>query len=143
MFSIGTQALAVGGTLSALAALAHLACVVLGPAAYRFMGAGERMARAAEAGKAMPTIVTVTIALVLFSWALFAFSGAGLIGHLPLTGLALPAISLVYFARAIAFPLLKPLFPENSTTFWLVSSAICLVLGLLYAVGTFSLWSEQ
>lgn len=140
---MGTQALILGGALSALAAAAHLACIVLGPAAYRFMGAGERMARAVEAGKAMPTVVTVAIALVLFSWALFAFSGAGLIGHLPLTGLALPAISLAYLARAVAFPLLKPLFPENSSTFWRVSSGICLVLGLLYAAGTAAVWSEQ
>jgi hypothetical protein len=143
MFSVATQALVLGGALSALAGVAHLACIVLGPAAYRFMGAGERMARAVETGKTKPIVVTVVIALVLFSWALFAFSGAGLIDHLPLTSLALPAISLVYLARAVAFPLLKPLFPENSTTFWLVSSGICLVLGLLYAVGTIALWSGQ
>jgi hypothetical protein len=35
--------------------------------------------------------------------------------------------------RAMAFPLLRRAFPENSTTFWLASSAICLVMGLLFA----------
>jgi hypothetical protein len=30
-------------------------------------------------------------------------------------------------------------FPENSTTFWYLSSGICLVLGLLYAVGAIAL----
>lgn len=142
MYSVGALALVIGGTLSALAAVAHLACIVLGPAAYRFMGAGERMVRAVEAGKSKPIVVTGAIAVLLFAWAAYAFSGAGLIGHLPLTDLALPAIGLVYLVRALGFPLLKPLFPENSTTFWLVSSSICLVLGLLYAAGTIAVWSE-
>lgn len=139
----GYHALILGGTLSASAAFAHLACIVLGPPAYRFMGAGERMARAVEAGSKRPTFITVAIAVVLFAWAAYAFSGAGLIGHLPLTGFVLPAISLVYLLRALAFPLLKPQFPENSTTFWLVSSGVCLVLGLLYAAGAIAVWSEQ
>ena len=142
MSGVGAQALLLGGTLSALAAVAHIACIVLGPAAYRFMGAGERMARAVEAGRTMlPTAVTMAIALMLFSWALFAFSGAGIIGYLPFTRVVLPAISAIYLAPALAFPLLKPWFPGNSRTFWLVSSGICLVLGLLYAVGAIVLRS--
>jgi hypothetical protein len=135
MPTFAIQALVLGGTLSALAAIAHLACIAMGPRAYRFMGAGERMARAVEAGKMRPTLVTLGIAAVLFAWALYAFSGAGVIGSLPFTRFALAAISLVYLARGLAFPLLRPLFPENSTTFWWVSSAICLVIGALYAAG--------
>ena len=135
MLSVSAQALVLGGTLSAAAAVAHLACIVLGAPAYRFMGAGERMARAVEAGGTRPTLITLAIATVLFVWALYAFAGAGVIGQLPFTNLALPAINLVYLARALGFPLLRPMFPENSTTFWLVSSGICLMLGLLYAVG--------
>jgi hypothetical protein len=107
------------------------------------MGAGERMARAAEAGKIEPTLVTLAIASVLLVWAMYAFSGAGLGPQLPLTGFALPLISFVYLARAFAFPLLRPRFPENSTTFWLVSSGACLVLGLLYAVGAVAVWARQ
>jgi hypothetical protein len=143
MSSVGAQALILGGAFTSLAAIAHLACIVVGPSAYRFMGAGERMARAVEDGKTRPTVVTLAIAAILFAWAAYAFSGAGLIGGLPLTGLVLPAISIVYLARALAFPFLKPLFPENSTRFWLVSSGICLVLALLYAVGTVAMWSGR
>jgi hypothetical protein len=135
MPAFGSQALILAGTFSALAAIAHLGCIALGPPAYRFMGAGERMARAVEAGKMRPTLVTLGIAAVLFLWALYAFAGAGVIGPLPFTRFALVAISLVYLARGLAFPFLRPLFPENSTTFWWVSSGICLVLGALYAVG--------
>ncbi len=101
------------------------------------------MARAVEAGKVKPTLVTLAIATLLLIWALYAFSGAGLAPRLPFTNVALALISGVFLARAFAFPLLRPVFPENSNTFWLVSSGICLVLGLLYAVGVFSVWSRQ
>ena len=143
MLDIGARSLTLAGLLVALASLAHLACIAIGPRAYRFMGAGERMARAVEAGKLKPTLITLTIASVLLVWALYAFAGAGLVPRLPFTEAALFLISAVFLARAFAFPLLRPKFPENSTTFWLLSSGICLVLGLLYAVGLAALWSKQ
>ena len=143
MFDVGATALALAGLLVAIASLAHLACIVVGARAYRFMGAGERMARAVEACKLKPTLITLAIASVLLVWALYAFSGAGLAPRLPFTELALLLISAVFLARAIAFPLLRPRFPENSTAFWLVSSGICLLLGLLYAGGLAALWSSQ
>lgn len=141
MPTFGTQALLIGGLLSAAAAVAHLACIAIGAPAYRFMGAGEKMARAAEAGKLQATLVTLAVAGILFIWAAYALSGAGLIDRLPFAKLVLPAISAVYLGRALAFPLLKPAFPENSQTFWLVSSGICLVVGLLHLYGVISLWS--
>ena len=52
-----------------------------------------------------------------------------------LTPLALLLVSLVgavYLGRAVAFPFLKPVFPANTQTFWLVSSGICLVIGLIH-----------
>ena len=101
------------------------------------------MARAVEAGKKRPTLITLAVATVLLVWALYAFSGAGVIARLPFTSFALPAISVVFLLRAFGFPLLRPLFPENSTTFWLVSSGTCLVLGLLYAVGAVAVWQQQ
>lgn len=138
--SNGSLALLLGASLSAAAAVAHLACIVIGAPAYRFMGAGERMARAVEAGQLRPTLVTLAVAGVLFSWAAFALSGAGILGPLPLTRFALLAISAVYLGRAVAFPLIKSSFPGNSKTFWLVSSGICGLIGLVHVYGTVSLW---
>lgn len=142
MNSAGAQALIAGGTLTALAAVAHLACIVLGAPAYRFMGAGERMARAAEAGQLKPMLITLVISAMLAVWALYAFSGAGVMRSLPFTGIVLPAVSAVFLVRAFGFPLLRPAFPENSTTFWWVSSGICLLLGALYAFGTVSVFER-
>ena len=140
MAAVSSLTLILAGALTVAAALAHLACIAIGAPAYRFMGAGERMARAAEAGKVRPTLITAAIAAVLLGWALYAFSAAKVIGPLPLTGWALSAISLVLLARAFAFPLLRPAFPENSVTFWWVSSGICLVLGALYGAGAVAIW---
>ena len=138
--STGSLALIVGASLSAAAALAHLACIFIGAPAYRLMGAGERMARAAEAGQLRPTLITLAITGVLFVWAAFALSGAGVVAPLPLTKLALVAVCIAYLGRAVAFPLIKPSFPGNSNTFWFVSSAICGLIGLVHAYGTVSLW---
>jgi len=140
MLGFGAQALVVGAVLSALAAAAHLACIVIGAPAYRFMGAGEPMARAAAAGKLRPTLVTLGVAAVLFLAAAYALSGAGVIGPLPLTKAALALICAVYLGRAVAFPVLMPVFPGNSNTFWRVSSAICGVLGGVHLCGTLALW---
>ena len=136
----GSTSLAIAAALSASAAAAHLACIIVGPSAYRFMGAGEAMARAVEAGRIQPTLVTLAIAALLMVWAAYALSAAGFIRRLPLTKVAVLAITAVYLGRALAFPLLRPAFPENSTTFWLVSSGICLVIGLLHAYGLARRW---
>ena len=140
MLTSGAQALIAGASCSAAAALAHLACIVLGAPAYRFMGAGERMARAVEAGKLRPALVTLAISAVLAVSAAYALGGAGVIGLLPFSSLALPAICAVYLGRAVAFPILRHAFPENSRTFWLVSSGICLLIGLLHLYGLISVW---
>ena len=140
MFITSSQALLAGAVLSALAAAAHLACIVIGAPAYRLMGAGERMARAAEAGRLRPTAVTLAIVLVLFTWAAYALAGAGVIAPLPFTKAALALICAVYLGRALAFPLLKPAFPENSDTFWFVSSGMCGLAGLVHLYGTLALW---
>ena len=123
------------------AALAHLGCIVFGGDWYRFFGAGEQMARMAEQGAWYPTVVTAVIVVVLLVWALYALAGAGVIKRLPLTKLALLLISSLFLLRGVAFVGLMPRFPENSLTFWLVSSGICLVIGGLFAIGLWQQWS--
>lgn len=132
--------LLLAGGCSAAAALAHVVCVAVGAPGYRLLGAGERMARAAEAGHWQPAAVTLIIAAVLGTWALVAFSGAGLLPTLPFTRPALVLIGGVYLARALAFPLLIKVFPENSMRFWWVSSGLCLLIGILHAWGTWLRW---
>ena len=126
---------------SGVAALLHLGCIIFGADWYRAFGAGEQMAQMAEAGMLYPTVVTSVIVVVLVVWSLYALSGAGVIRKLPLVRTALCVISAIYLLRGVAFIPLMPLFPENSLTFWLVSSGVCLLLGALYALGTKQAWA--
>ena len=129
--------------LSAIAALLHLGCIVFGPSWYRFFGAGERMARLAASGSMTPALITTGISAVLALWALYALSGAGLILRLPLTRLALCCITGIYVLRGLAGFVLAFVAPgERGTAFWLWSSAICLGVGLLYAMGTQRAWRD-
>ncbi len=136
----GNPWLILAAGLSALAALLHVGAVVFGATWYRFLGAGEQMARMAAAGRLYPTVVTLAIAAVLLVWSLYALSSAGVIGRLPLLRTALCAITAIYLLRAVAFLPLMTIIPGNSLTFWLVSSGICLVFGLVHLVGLVQVW---
>ncbi|WP_284207559.1 hypothetical protein [Thalassotalea eurytherma] len=129
--------LLLGAIFSAVAALAHLGCIIFGGDWYRFFGAVEQMAKMAEAGDSHPTIVTSVLVIILTIWSVYGLSGARLITKLPLLRTALVLISLIYALRGVSFVALMPMFPENSITFWLISSAICLSIGMLYSIGTY------
>lgn len=126
--------------MSAVAAALHLGCILFGATWYRFFGAGERMARLAEAGSSHPTRVTLVITAILLVWSAYALSGAGVIPRLPLLRTILCAIAAVYLVRGFLFYPLMPRFPGNSMTFWLVSSTICAAIGVLHAVGIKQAW---
>jgi len=133
--------LVAGGWMSLVAAVAHVACIIGGPDWYRFFGAGEPIAQAAERGSWVPALLTLGIATILAVWAAYAFAGAGLIRRLPLMRSALVAISAVYLARGLII-LYPPLFNRSdlSAAFMLWSSLIVLVIGVAYAVGTWRAW---
>ena len=50
------------GLLDVAAALLHVAITFGGPDWYRFFGAGEAMAQAAQSGSVRPTLITIAIA---------------------------------------------------------------------------------
>ena len=127
--------------LSALAALLHVAVIAGGPAWYRFFGAGERMARLAEAGSVRPTLITLGIATILGVWALYAASAAGAIRPLPLTAAALVAITTIYVLRGLAI-VPATVMPALRTPFNLWSSAICLAIGVMHAIGLWQVWKR-
>ena len=131
-----------GALLTGAASLLHVCIIFGGPGWYRFFGAGERMARFAARGSVYPTVITACIAAVLGVWALYGLSGAGVIRRLPLLRLALALIAAVYLARGI-LGIPAVLFVDDpytrqlkaKMTFMVVSSAICMALGLCYAAG--------
>ncbi|QTD54639.1 hypothetical protein [Parasphingorhabdus cellanae] len=137
----GQKLLVVGGVLSLLASLLHIGVIIGGPDWYRFFGAGEDMARMAEKGSLYPTLITIGIAAILAIWSWFAFAGAGLVWKPPLLRAGLIAISAIYLTRGLVLLPMTLLAPEKINGFAIWSSAIVLVYGLFYAVGTWKSWS--
>ncbi|HYW09599.1 MAG TPA: hypothetical protein VE913_21735, partial [Longimicrobium sp.] len=136
--------------LTGAAALLHVGMIVGGADWYRFFGAGEQMARYAEGGSAYPAIITACIAAILGVWALYGLSGAGVIRRLPFLRLALTLIAAVYLARGIlGVPLVMSMDDpymnqlKAKMTFMVVTSAICVALGVCYAVGAAQHWKTS
>jgi putative oxidoreductase len=128
--------------MTAATAVLHLAIIVGGARWYRFFGAGEQMARLAERGSAYPTIVTLGITAILGVWALYGLSGAGVVPRMPLLTPVLWAIAGVFLVRGIAgVPVVLmasgPYAQELRARmgFMICTSAVCVVLGLAYALG--------
>jgi len=132
--------LIVGGWLSVAASLLHIGCIIGGPDWYRFFGAGEVMATAAERGEIYPALITLAIAALLAIWAAYAFAGAGVIRRLPLMRTALVLISAIYLLRGLALVPLLVAGKDPLDGFALWSSLIVLVYGIAYAVGTWKAW---
>lgn len=143
----GSYQLKVAAAFSFIAAALHIAIIFGGPDWYRFFGAGEEMAQLAESGSIQPTIITLLIAVVLSTWALYGLSGAGIIFRLPLLKIALSVITFIYLLRGIAGLFLlfisdHPAITQNSVTFWLVSSIISCIFGIFYFLGTKNSWQQ-
>jgi hypothetical protein len=135
--------LMIAAALNALAALLHIGCIVFGASWYRFFGAGERMARLAEAGHWRPTLITSAIVIVLSVWALYAVSGAGAIAKLPLLRTTLCVIAAIYSLRGIAGLAYAAFGAGVSATFWWWSSAICLAFGVVHIIGLAQVWQRM
>lgn len=136
------KALLVGSALSALAALLHVAIIFGGASWYRFFGAGERMARAAQAGHLRPTLITLGIASVLTLWSFYALSGAGLVAPLPLLRSGLCLITGIYLLRGLAILPLLTVARTHSTPFLIWSSLVCLGFGLVHLLGLAQRWNS-
>jgi len=137
--------LVMAGLLNFFAAAAHIAIILGGASWYRFFGAGEAMAQMAEQNLLRPTLVTLSIAILLAVWGAYALSGAGLIVKLPLLKIALIAITAVYFGRGVIglvapFVSNHPDIRQNSTRFWVLSSLICLFIGGVHLKGIVDSW---
>ena len=135
--------LLIGGSLSFVAALMHLACIAGGADWYRALGAGEPLARMVERGRILPHLYTACIAAVLAGFGTYALSGAGVIRPLPLLRWALLAITFVYLARGLLlFAPQGAWRPDLSSGFKLWSSAIVLGYCLIHLIGLVRGWSD-
>jgi hypothetical protein len=138
------------GILALVGAIVHIAIIFGGPDWYRFFGAPERLAQMAAEGRWYPVIACLVIAALLSVWSAYAFAGAGLIPMLPLNRTVLCLIAVVLIARGLVFIPMAVWRPEmlaavtnrrGVDAFLVVTSALCLLMGLGYAFGVQRAWS--
>jgi len=143
MMRMGNQWLKLGGVLSFAVALLHVVIIFIGAPAYRYFGAGEDMATAAESGSAFPALLTFVLVVVFAIWGFYGLSGAGVIRRLPLLKIALILIGAIYALRGVAiFQQLSQIVTSAAEVAQreIVFSLVSLVIGLAYLIGTFASW---
>lgn len=139
------------GLVALASGLIHIVPIFGGAYWYRLIGATEPIVDMATKGHFYPVLVCLVAASVLFTCAAFAFSGAGYIWRLPLLRTALVLIACGLIFHGVAFIPLVLLRPElmigvydgnGINTTLIVTSIICLVTGVTYALGTRQAWSQ-
>jgi hypothetical protein len=126
-----------GGVSSALIALLHV-ILIFAPGLYQYVVPGQEdaLSEMAVQGSGLIVAATAILALIFAVWAVYAFSGAGMIRRLPLLGAALIAIGVIYVLRGLFLPTEINMVVNQGYPFrFVVFSTISLVTGLLYLVG--------
>lgn len=126
-----------GAITGFVAALGHIGCMLFGAKWYLFFGAGERLAKLADEKDIRHILITSPIVIVLLIWTLYGLSGAGIIIKLPMLALGLSSISFILIMRAFVgfyFAIFNnsQAAKTNSKLFWIISSFICLAMGIAY-----------
>jgi hypothetical protein len=141
---MGSGLLVAAGLMSLGVAAFHIGAAFM-PAWQRTFGAPQELI---DAGRLVMGAACFALAAVFAAWGAYAFSGAGVIGELPLLAAGLVAIGAVYTARGL---MLGPQLLARAG--WLhrelpidlpgiASSAVSLAIGLTYVLGAAAAWSE-
>lgn len=143
MIRNGNQWLKLGGILSLGVALLHIAIIFVGAPAYRYFGAPEGYARAAESGSVSPAMRTLVLVTIFAIWGLYAFSGAGVIRRLPLLRIGLLLIGAIYTLRGVF--IFQQIFQALTASDHveprkIVFSLVSLIIGFAYLIGTVINW---
>ena len=141
----GKRALLAAGLLSAGIALLHVIIIFVGAPAYRYFGAGEQMARQAEAGSYLPGLLTATVTLFFAAFAFYALAGARVAPRPPLLRTGLILIGVIYTLRGLLLAPQLVTYLSNAPLLAsreLVFSTVSLLIGLLYLFGTWQAWGD-
>ena len=137
--------LLMGGFLSYMAALLHIACIVGGTHWLRFFGAGEKMVHLANSGSSYPGLITGFIAIALIVLGTYAWvGGAGGVMSLPLPFVKwiLLMLTIVFLIRGAALIPLYFIMPDELNAFAIWSSLAVLGMGVIHAIGLLQVWKS-
>ncbi|MEO6076965.1 MAG: hypothetical protein ABIP56_09185 [Dokdonella sp.] len=132
------------GIAASAGAVLHIAIPFGGPDWYAYFGAPRGMVEMAYSGNLRAPMSCLVIASFLALLAAYAFSGAGIIRRLPLLRSGLASFAAVLILRGVLFvPLIiwRPIVLSGICdcggvdTLILVTSALCLTMGIGYALG--------
>lgn len=131
------------GIIAFIGALLHIAIMLGGPDWYDFFGAPQGLVQMARDGNLRAPVSCLIIATILFVFAAYAFSAAGLIKRLPMPGIITGLIAVVLIIRGLIFIPLILWNPQmlsrvcdfrNIDTFIVLTSLLCFALGVGYAM---------
>ena len=98
---------------SVAASLTHIWAIFAGPEAYASLGAPPDIVASAEAGTLYAPVTTVIIAVIIFGWALYAWSALKILPRMPLLRTGLIAIAAVLILRALVLAPALFLVPQH------------------------------
>ncbi len=142
----GRTLLAIFGWWNVAFAVLHVVIIGMGGAGYRYFGAGEGMARAAEAGSMRPTAITSLLTVMFALWGLVAFSAAGMVRRLGSAKYLTAAIAVLYVLRgALVAPQVwwMHLHPELVPVRFVMFSLVALGLGIVGLWGVSLVWKDS
>jgi len=125
-----------GGVLSAFISIFHVV-LVFNPTLFSYVTPGQSaLTEMALQGSSITTVASIALALLFAIWALYAFSGAGMIRRLPLLRAALIIIGIIYILRSLFLPSeIKMVLTQAYPLQFVIFSLISLVTGLFYIIG--------
>ncbi len=129
--------LIIGAVISALIAVLHF-ILGLKPELYALIAPGQMSALSEMAveGSSLTTILSFVIALIFALWALYAFSGAGVIARFPALRAALIVIGVIYCLRGLFLITEIGMVRNEGYPFrFVLYSSLSLIAGLLYLIG--------
>lgn len=139
------EALIAGGVGVLLGALLHVGVLTGGPDWIAFVGAPASIIQSARDGTWLARAGALGVAALLTVWALYAFSGAGVIRRLPLLRTVLAAIAVIFLLRGLVIvPFLGRVNWRHPIDLSIVSSSFFILgLGAAYALGAVALLKRQ
>ena len=130
------------GVIAGLTATWHLLMIIGGVGWYGFARAPQYIIESANAKTLLAPMAAIGIAILMFTCATYAFSGAGVIRKIPLLKSALIVISLICLARGV---IISPLFyPVRLLGTWhLVASSVWFFVGICFLLGAVNAFAKN
>lgn len=145
MTTIGNTLFKIAGILNFGIALLHVGIIFAGAPAYRYFGAGEKLAGLAEAGSPVPALVTFLLVVVFTLFGAYAFSAAGSLRPLPFLLPVSLIVGIIYSCRGLSvLPQIRMLIQTSETIslHHVLFSLVALSIGVMHVLATAANWKR-